>query len=170
MTEVDDIVAAWQRERPELDVSALHVLSRVDRLAARLAGQRREIFARHRLALDEFDVLAALRRAGEPYQLTAGQLAASTYVTTGTMTNRLTKLAARRLVRRHSDASDGRVALVWLTGAGRSRVDAALADLLVAENAMLAGLGRTGRRQLAESLQRVLDASESAAHGVAARA
>ncbi len=161
MDEVDGIVAAWQRERPDLDVSALAVLSRVDRLAAELAARRRRVFAAHRLALHEFDVLAALRRSGAPYELTAGQLAAETHVTTGTMTNRVTGLVQRRLVRRAVDPADGRVSRIRLSATGRTRVDAALTQLLGVENELLGALPEAGRRNLARSLQVVLSAVQA---------
>ena len=61
--DVDAIVTAWQRERPDLDVDPLHVLSRVTRLARRLDQARAQAFAAHHLEPWEFDVLSALRRA-----------------------------------------------------------------------------------------------------------
>src|ERR1700685_3690176 len=39
--EVDDLVAAWHSERPDLDVEPLQVLSRVSRLARHLDRARR---------------------------------------------------------------------------------------------------------------------------------
>lgn len=67
--EVDRLVAAWRRERPDLDVEPLEVLSRVSRLARHLDRARRLVFSEHHLEPWEFDVLTALRRAGDPYQL-----------------------------------------------------------------------------------------------------
>src|SRR5438270_11712156 len=92
--EVDRLVAAWRRERPDLDVQPLEVLSRVTRLARHLDRARRTAFAEHGLEPWEFDVLSALRRAGAPYQLSPGQLLTQTLVTSGTMTNRIDRLAA----------------------------------------------------------------------------
>jgi MarR family len=91
--EVDDIVARWQAERPDLDVAPLHVLSRVSRLARHLDRARRAAFAAHGLETWEFDVLSALRREGRPYQLSPGALLRATLVTSGTMTNRIDRLA-----------------------------------------------------------------------------
>src|SRR5438270_8345429 len=87
--EVDRLVEAWQRERPDLDVSPLTVLSRVSRLARHLDLARGEAFTDHGLETWEFDVLAALRRAGPPYELSPGQLLTMTLVSSGTMTNRI---------------------------------------------------------------------------------
>lgn len=159
--DVDGIVAAWQRERPDLDASPLLVLSRVTRLAELMAARRKKIFAEHLLRPHEFDVLAALRRAGEPYELTPGQLIAQTHVTSGTMTNRLDVLVERRLVRRRPDGSDGRVTRVQLTAAGRGQVDSALTELLAAEAKLLTDLAPGERAALAGSLQQVLDGTSA---------
>ncbi|MGL5864991.1 MAG: MarR family winged helix-turn-helix transcriptional regulator, partial [Dermatophilaceae bacterium] len=136
--DVDRIVSAWRRERPDLDVTPLEVLSRVSRLARRLDLARSTAFADHGLESWEFDVLAALRRAGHPYELSPGQLVAETLVTSGTMTNRVDRLAARDLVERSPDPRDRRGVIVRLTPAGRDTVDAALADLLSHERDLLA--------------------------------
>src|SRR5687768_4931603 len=76
--EVDVLVAAWRQERPDLDVEPLQVLSRVSRLARHLDRARRASFAEHDLETWEFDVLTALRRAGEPYELSPGALLRAT--------------------------------------------------------------------------------------------
>ena len=138
--EVDRITAAWHRERPDLDVAPLQILSRVSRLARHLDRARRQAFAAHSLDTSEFDVLAALRRAGEPNSLSPGQLATETLVTSGTMTNRIDRLESRGLVRREPDPTDRRGVRVLLTSQGRSAVDDALRDLLEREHALLAAL------------------------------
>ena len=143
--EVDRLVAAWRRERPDLDVEPLEVLSRVSRLARHLDRARRLAFSEHSLEPWEFDVLTSLRRAGAPYQLSPGQLLTQTLVTSGTMTNRIDRLAKKDLVERLPDPSDRRGVLVRLTPEGRDRADQALAGLLAQERAILAELSRTQR-------------------------
>ena len=154
--EVDAIVAAWRRERPDLDVEPLQVLSRLDRLAGVLGERRAAVFARQGLRRHEFDVLAALRREGPPFELTAGELAARTYVTSGTMTSRLDGLGARGLVVRAADREDGRLVRVALTAEGRRLVDAALAALLEAERELLNPLPAATREALADALRALL--------------
>jgi len=153
--EVDELVAAWRVQRPDLDVEPLQVLSRVSRLARHLDIARRAAFASHGLESWEFDVLSALRRAGPPFQLTPGALLRATLVTSGTMTNRIDRLAAASLVQREPDPRDRRGVLVTLTEQGRAVVDAALTDLLNREQALLAGL-RADQRQLLADLLRTL--------------
>jgi DNA-binding MarR family transcriptional regulator len=154
--EVERIVAAWRRERADLDVAPLEVLSRVTRLARHLDRARAAAFAEHGLEAWEFDVLAALRRAGSPYELSPGQLLTQTLVTSGTMTNRVDRLTRRGLVDRLPDPRDRRGVIVRLTDAGRSTVDAAFAGLLEREHALLAGLDDGQRAQLSGLLQRLV--------------
>ena len=154
--EVDTIVEAWRRERPDLDVAPMEVLSRISRLARHLDRIRANAFSAHHLESWEFDVLAALRRSGPPYRLSPGQLLRETMVTSGTMTNRVDRLAARRLVARQDHPDDRRGVLVQLTEPGREVVDAALAELLAAERGILAALEVTEHDQLTRSLRLLL--------------
>jgi DNA-binding MarR family transcriptional regulator len=164
--EVDDLVASWRAERPDLDVEPLQVLSRISRLARHLDRARRTAFAAHGLESWEFDVLSALRRQGAPYQLSPGALLRATLVTSGTMTNRIDRLAAAGLVSRQPDLQDKRGVLVTLTARGRAAVDAALADLLRRERQLLTGLEAGQQRDLAGLLRILLapfDARQRAA-------
>jgi DNA-binding MarR family transcriptional regulator len=154
--EVDDLVAAWRAQRPDLDVEPMQVLSRISRLARHLDIARRGAFADHGLETWEFDVLSALRRQGPPFQLTPGALLRATLVTSGTMTNRIDRLAEAGLVRREPDPSDKRGVLVTLTDQGVARADAALADLLGRERVLLAGLDPGERQHLADLIRILL--------------
>src|SRR5690242_6024565 len=113
--EVDEIVEAWRRERDDLDLSPVEVFSRISRLEQLLDRARRDAFSAHDVEPWEFDVLAALRRAGSPYQLTPGQLLIQTMVTSGTMTNRVDRLEERGLVERTPSPTDRRAVHVGLT-------------------------------------------------------
>ncbi|WP_127128545.1 MarR family winged helix-turn-helix transcriptional regulator [Georgenia sp. SYP-B2076] len=154
--EVDRIVAAWQRERPDLHPMPLHIFSRVSRLARHLDLARRDAFAEHGVETWEFDVLSALRRAGEPYELTPGRLIAETLVSSGTMTNRIDRMVAHGLVVRSGDAADRRVVKVRLTAEGKARVDAAMSALLSSERDLLTTLTPTERVQLRDLLRTLL--------------
>ena len=154
--EVDRLVVAWRRERPDLDITPMEVLSRVTRLARHLDLARRTAFEDHDLETWEFDVLTALRRAGSPYQLSPGRLIRETMVTSGTMTHRVDRLATKGLVVRLPDPGDRRGVIVQLTDEGRSRVDAALEGLLEQERRLLDGLSSAQRESLAAMLRTVV--------------
>ena len=155
--DVDQIVAAWQVQRPDLDTSPLHVLSRLTRVSAQLDTARAKAFRDHDLDSWEFDVLAALRRTGPPFTLSAGTLATQTHVTSGTMTTRVDRLLERGFVIRFPDENDRRGVLVALTPAGQSGVDGAIKDLLEQEKTALEALGPKEREQLADLLRKLLD-------------
>jgi DNA-binding MarR family transcriptional regulator len=154
--EVDRLIAAWKSERPDLDLAPLSVLSRVTRISRQLDITRRSAFAD--LETWGFDVLAALRRAGSPYQLSPSALMAETLVTSGTMTNRLDRLEELQLITREPDPADGRGSLVTLTKTGVSAVDAALEDLLGREEELLSALTKDEQIDLARLLSKLVNA------------
>ncbi len=154
--EVDQLVEAWQRERADLDLGPVEVFSRITRLSRLLDLARRQSFTEHHLEPWEFDVLAALRRAGAPYQLSPGRLIRETLVTSGTMTNRVDRLVERGLVERRPDPGDRRGVLVQLTPEGKDRVDGAFEALLDRERALLADLPDAERTHLAGLLRSLM--------------
>ena len=129
---------------------------RVSRLARLLDLDRTSAFARHELEGWEFDVLSALRRAGEPYQLSPGRLVQETLVTSGTMTNRIDRLASKGWVERLPSPTDRRGVIVRLTKGGQAAVDAAMADLLSREGELLDDMSADERAALTRALKRLL--------------
>jgi len=154
--EVDELVEAWARERGDLDLAPVEVFSRITRLARHLDRARRDAFSAFDIEPWEFDVLAALRRAGDPYELSPGRLLRETMVTSGTMTNRVDRLTARGFVKRYPDPDDRRGVLVQLTPEGKRAVDGAFESLLTAEHALIADLSPSDQRQLAALLRPLL--------------
>lgn len=134
----------------------MQVLSRVTRLARHLDKVRGAAFAGSGLESWEFDVLAALRRAGPSHRLSPGQLLKETMVTSGTMTNRIDRLSARGLVTRDPNPGDRRAVVVALTDAGRDAVDQAFADLMAAEQQIMADLDSQHRQALTVALRELL--------------
>ncbi|MEU5096810.1 MarR family transcriptional regulator [Streptomyces sp. NPDC020996] len=134
------IQADWRRERPDLDVSPQGVIGRLHRLADQLTGELRLVYARYGLSEGEFDVLCALRRAGEPYQRAPGELAAHTMVTTGAMTKRIDRLERAGLVTRRRSEDDQRGRIVALTAPGRELIDQAFTEHMRNERRLLDAL------------------------------
>lgn len=153
--QVDEIVEQWDRERPDVDVSGMAIIGRISRLERLIRPRLEAVFAEHGLESWEFDVLATLRRSGEPYQLTAGQLLESMMVTSGAMTHRIDRLEQRGLVRRVDDPSDGRVVLVTLSSEGRNVVEAALVDHAANERRLVSGLDSGERSELVDLLRKL---------------
>ncbi|MEV0349420.1 MarR family transcriptional regulator [Nonomuraea sp. NPDC050680] len=145
------IQQAWAHERPDLDVSPLGVIGRLHRLAGYLTERLCVVYRQYGLGEGDFDVLAALRRAGAPYERAPGELAAHTMVTTGAMTKRIDRLERAGLVTRQRSASDGRGRVVALTRAGRQLFDQAFTEHVANERRLLDGLTPEQAAQL-ESL------------------
>jgi DNA-binding MarR family transcriptional regulator len=153
---MDLILEQWAAERPDLDCSPMGIIGRISQLQREVFLAQRATFARHGLDAPSFDVLAALRRAGEPYQLTPTALMRTALVTSGAITQRLDRLEEKGLITRGRSDVDGRAVVVTLTDLGRTALDTALPDHLETERDMLAGLTEEERVQLAELLRRWL--------------
>lgn len=131
--EVDLLIDAWSQRIPDVDLTPLDVMSRLRRAAIRLDRLRAAAFATAGLAPWEFDVLAALRRAEPPHELSPMQLIGLTMIGSAAMTNRLANLVARGLIRRKRNPRDGRSVIITLTDAGIAHVDAAMTTLVERE-------------------------------------
>ncbi len=152
---VAGIVEDWARERPGLDTAPLEVLARLHRAYLQYHSRLTSQIERHGLSVAGFDVLTALRRAGAPYRLTAGQLAASGLISSAGVTLRLDRLEKEGLLVRERDADDRRVVYSRLTDAGLRKVDEVFAEHLENERRMLGGLSPAERRQLARLLSKL---------------
>ncbi|MGC5310285.1 MarR family winged helix-turn-helix transcriptional regulator [Micromonospora zamorensis] len=152
---ITQIVGQWRRERPDLDPSPLLIIGRIQQLAVVLDAALRPPFAAADLGNGEFDVLAALRREGEPYALTAGQLSQRMLVTTGAVTKRVDRLIARGLVSRSVFESDARGRVVALTPAGITLIDRLIEEHLANEARILRDLTDSDRAALERLLARL---------------
>ncbi|QEM83665.1 MarR family winged helix-turn-helix transcriptional regulator [Halomonas binhaiensis] len=128
MDKVDRILDQWRTERPDLDVTAMGPIGRISRLMAYLRQGMDPVFHAHGLNGASFDVLATLLRSGPPYALTPSELIDWTMVTSGTMTNRIDRLAEAGLVERRPNPEDGRGSLIALTDKGKTLIDRAVSD------------------------------------------
>ncbi|MFI6169493.1 MarR family winged helix-turn-helix transcriptional regulator [Nocardia sp. NPDC051052] len=154
---VDHVLAQWQDQRPDLDVSPMAVLGRLSRLTQLSGAELRKTFAAHGLDAASFDVLATLRRGEPPHSLTPTELMRSAMVTSGAITQRLDRLEERGLVRRSRSESDGRGIHVALTDAGHKLIDAALPDHVATEERLLSPLTPKQRAALADALRTLLE-------------
>ncbi|HEX6232075.1 MAG TPA: MarR family transcriptional regulator [Jiangellaceae bacterium] len=153
---VDEIVEQWNQVRPELDASPMAVVGRLSRASRLLERGVKDYFARHGLESWEFDVLATLRRAGEPYTLTPGQLSRTVMIGSSALTNRVDRLVARGLVTRETDPENRRRVLITLTESGLDLVDRAVGGHYLNEERLLSGLSKAQRDRLAATLRTLL--------------
>ena len=150
---VGRIMAQWARERPDLDVAPQGVIGRLHRRAGRLTEELVAVDGEYGLGEGEFDVLATLRRAGEPYELAPGELARSTMVSSGAVTKRVDRCVEQGWVTRRVSAADQRGRVIALTPAGRELIDRAFTAHMANEHRLVDLLCGADRDRLAEILE-----------------
>ena len=160
--QIDHILSQWSRERPDLDMAPLGLLGRLFRSANLADTALAQGLAKHDLQSGWFDLLAALRRAGPPFELNPTQLMRATMLSSGGMTKRLDRLAAAGLVERLPDPADRRGTLVRLTRRGRIRIDKAVETHLANEEHLIRRLSPADRRALDGALRTLLASLEAA--------
>lgn len=155
------VVEQWRKERPDLDVSPMAVIGRLNQAAFMIAKDRlNPLFARFGLQHGEFDVLATLRRSGKPFALTPTALYEATMVTSGAMTARLDRLEKAGLIARGPHPEDRRGVIVQLTEKGRALIDEAVTAHVENEHRVLSGLTREEQDRLAELLEKLIGSLE----------
>ncbi len=153
---VDAILAQWQKERPDLDVSPMGVIGRMGRAIKYIERALQDTFSEYDLHAGEFDVLATLRRSGQPYQLSPTELFNTLMISSGTMTHRVDRLEQAELVRRVPDPNDRRGTLIQLTDKGFNVIERAIEAHVANMHRLLSGLKETEREALAQLLRQLL--------------
>jgi DNA-binding MarR family transcriptional regulator len=153
---IDEILAQWRRERPDLDVGAMAIIGRLFRSTALADAALTASLAGYGLQPGWTDLLAALRRAGRPYELNPTDLMRATMLSSGGTTKRLDRLAEAGLVERRPDPSDRRGTLVRLTRKGKALIDRAMPEHLANQERLLRPLRPSQRRALEELLRTLL--------------
>ena len=154
--QIDQIVALWRSVRPDLDPSSTEVIGRIARMEYFITRRVLQDLALHAINVGEFDVLAALRRSGAPFQLSPGQLQNMVLISSGALTNRINRLEKAELVTRRTDPNDRRGVIVTLTDKGLMVIEDAVSHHLAAEAELLTPLDQAERVQLAALLKKLL--------------
>lgn len=153
---IDDVLREWRSVRPNLDSRSLGVVGRILRMAGIFERRANAALKRYGLTIWAFDMLATLRRQGQPYSLTPTDLMRSTMLSSGAMTNRIDRLEEQGLVAREADPIDRRSLRVRLTATGLKTLDAAAAARFQESDGALRGASPAERKQLARLLRKVL--------------
>lgn len=153
---VGQILRQWAVERPDLDVSAMGVFGRLSRAASLLQKSLAETFEGYGLNRGEFDVLATLRRSGDPYSLTPTALYRSMMLSSAAMTNRIDRLEERGLVARGPDPDDRRGVRISLSAEGLDLIERAVETHVEGEERLLEALSEEERQHLAQLLNRLM--------------
>jgi DNA-binding MarR family transcriptional regulator len=160
--QVDALLAAWQKQNPELDVPAKALTIRLRRVTHYIEREVRRELAAHGIELWEFEMMLALRRSPDQ-RLHAGALGRYAQVTSGAITNRIARLEEQGWVRRDVEPKDRRQVIVSLTEAGKERAQAIFDTKISAEHRLLGGVDPAVTDRMADDLRTLLIAIEGPA-------
>lgn len=153
--EVDGLAEKWaEAGMAEAAISRLMLSKRVARLSLLFEQAMKAELADLGLTYAEFDVLAALRRAGG--RLRPSELTRSLYLTSGGTSNVLQRLSAAGYVTREPDESDARGKQVRLTEDGEHITDKAMAASEEVHESVLAAVPEEAITAAAEALRPIL--------------
>ena len=156
MDAIDRVVSQWAKEKPELDTEPMAIMGRLMRIAKHMENHVAELHKRYDLKMGEFDVLATLRRSGQPYRLTPSELISSMMLTSGAMTNRLDKLEKKGLIAREHSKEDRRSVTVELTEKGVELIDSLIEQHLQAQHELMGSLSSAEKGQVNQALKLLL--------------
>lgn len=163
---VDRLLASWAATRPDLDLSPVAVIARLDRLRRIIDAELATTFAEHGLDGADFAALVTLRRLNQPDGVTQRQLMRELNLSSGTVSVRVDRLTERGLVHRAIDPADRRNSLITLTAAGHTLFDIVTPAHIATENRLLSALDEHQRGDLVRLLRSLLVSFEgSAGHG-----
>lgn len=160
MDRIDKITKQWQRERPDLDISPMGLIGRLGNITLHLSREMEKVFSQFGLNRSSFDVLATLRRAGDPYTLSPGEMLSTLMVTSGTMTNRIDQLEKAGLVIRKVNPEDGRGFLVSLTPEGLELINQVIESHVENQKRLVSGLSQQEQQTLNQLLKVFLNSLE----------
>jgi DNA-binding MarR family transcriptional regulator len=150
-------VEQWARERPDLHMLPMAVFGRLSEAAERVMREHMNpLFAQAGLQSGEFDVMATLRRSGQPYMLSPTQLYEAAMISSGGMTDRLDRLEGAGLVERRPDPKDRRGKLIALTDAGRRLIDETIGKHVANEERLLLSLTEAEQETLDALLKKLI--------------
>lgn len=152
---LDELLEDWQRERPEIDTAAMSIVGRIIYLSGLLQIDANKALKPFNIRYTDFDVLATLRRRGDPFEKTPTQLRQSVLITSGAMTACLDRLEKSGFIRRQPDPNDRRGTIVKMTPAGKSLIDAAIVPRFEVAAEVLAALSKTERDKLSTLLKKL---------------
>ncbi|WP_311753361.1 MarR family transcriptional regulator [Proteus columbae] len=160
MDRIDKITKQWQRERPDLDISPMGLIGRLGNVTLHLSREMEKVFSQFGLNTSSFDVLATLRRSGEPYTLSPGEMLSTLMVTSGTMTNRIDQLEKAGWVIRKVNPEDGRGFLVSLTPEGLELINQVIEAHTENQKRLVSGLSQQEQQTLNQLLKIFLNSLE----------
>ncbi|WP_406236694.1 MarR family winged helix-turn-helix transcriptional regulator [Nocardia sp. NBC_01009] len=152
--DVDELVPGWQANGlSDSLIATLELSKRISRLDGVMQQAIRTEIAEFGLTYAEFDVLAALLRAGAPHRLKPSELSRALFLTSGGTSNVLQRLTSAGRIERAENPGDGRSRWVQLTPEGLRVAEAAVATAGRVHQQVMAAVPDDVVRRAADALR-----------------
>ncbi len=155
---LDEKLAIWKREIPELDIPTEGIVERIMTLARYFNRSMDETLEEHELDRRAYWLIGHLRFIGPPYRRSPGELGEELHLSSGAMTNRLDRLESAGLIRRLPDPSDRRGVLIEPTEAGNAAWEASVGAQARREALIASALSDVEKDELHVLLRRLMAA------------
>ncbi|WP_292065395.1 MarR family winged helix-turn-helix transcriptional regulator [Brevundimonas sp. UBA7664] len=159
---VDSLVADWQRARPQTKADPIQVIGRIIWLGRQYEEAVTRMPSNPGLSYSDYDVIATLRRAGSPYELTPTELGRRVLLTSGGLTACLRRLEAAGLISRRGVPEDRRMLLARLTPKGFDLIESFVDERFAMAELALASLDPQQRATLEVLLRRLVSPIDGA--------
>lgn len=153
---IDHIVESWSKQLPDTDFSSTLLIGRILNLSSYMTRRENQILAPFGIDVGQFNVLAALKRAGEPYTLSIKEIGEMSIVSPSALTNRISQLEKLELLKRKMNAHDRRKIDVLLSQKGLDLVTEAIDLILEAEKEFIQALSKEEKDQVEQILKKLL--------------
>ncbi|MBL4905970.1 MAG: MarR family transcriptional regulator [Sneathiella sp.] len=157
---IENILAQWRRERPDIDPAPMAVCGDIWRVGEKLRQGVLANLSEYGLDFAQFDVILTLRRQGRGETLSPSALAKDMMLSTSAMTNRLDRLEKRGLIKRTMDPNDRRGLRIILSDEGFALADEMVVSHVETEEQMLSGLSDEERQQIRQLLGKIKEGTK----------
>jgi DNA-binding MarR family transcriptional regulator len=152
---VDEIVADWAVQRPDIDCSGKAIVCRILRFYSYYLSVLEKSLKPLGIAPNVFSVLVTIRRKGKRAEINVKTMMQEVLVTSGAMSNLLNRLIDEELITKRPDANDARSMLVRLTPKGLKVIEKAMEIQAACERKLISSLNQKEREQLSLLLKKI---------------
>lgn len=153
---LDRLSREWAERRSDMDITPWQVWGRITRINDIFLSELNELLTQHGLNYTELQILAALIVSGPPYESKPNAISRHYLLTSGGLTNALTRMEKKGLVTRRKDPQDRRGVIVTVTQSGLDKFNAIIVKENAIEHRLLGGISKEEQAVVSTILRKIL--------------
>lgn len=153
---LDRLSRKWSQTRSDMDITPWQVWGRITRINDIFLHSLSKLLIQHGLNYSELQTLGALILSGPPFEAKPNAISRHNLLTSGGMTNVLTRMEKKGLITRRKDPSDKRGVIVSVTERGLDVFDKVIIKENAIEHRLLDGISEAERADVARVLRKIL--------------